>query len=86
MNPNRGEQEESDTPKGGGREHMVQFVGVSVDDVRPEENLEIPQHMTHDKQNQDQAGKSHEIFATDRGFKKTAECDHNVKSFVNQRY
>ena len=77
-----GEQEESDAPKRGSWEHMVQFIGVGVDDVRPEENLEIPQHMTHHKQDENQSGQGHQNLATNRGFKKTAECDHNVRNLL----
>ena len=78
MDAHAGKEEEADAPKGGGRQDVMQFVGVGVDDFRAEENLKIPEHVPHDKQDQYQTRQRHENFATNGGFEKATERDHNV--------
>ena len=71
-------QEQANTPKCRAWQDVVQFVGVGVDHLSSQENLEITQHMPHDEQHQNQSGFCHEDFATDGGFKKTAKCEHSI--------
>ncbi len=38
------------------------MLGVAVDPLRPEENLEVAEEMADDEQNQDHAGHRHDHF------------------------
>ena len=59
-----GEQAASDDPEE--RPEFPQMLGVAVDPLRPEENLEIAKEVADDEQNQDQPRYRHEHFPADR--------------------
>ena len=58
------EQEGADDPEE--RPQIAQVLGVAVDPFRPEEDLEIPEEMPDDEENQNHAGRRHDHFPSDR--------------------
>ena len=57
------EQNAADDPEE--RPKLPEVLGVAVDPLRPEENLEVAEEMADDEQNQDHPGHRHDYFPAD---------------------
>jgi hypothetical protein len=47
------------------RSQIAQVLGVAVDPLRPEKNLQIPKQMPDDKKNQNDTRRRHDHFPSD---------------------
>ena len=72
------EQDASDDPEE--RAELPELLGVAVDPLRSEENLEIAKEMADDEQNQDQPGHRHDHFPANGGAMKGGYGGHKVAS------
>ena len=72
------EQERPDDPEE--RAELAQLLGVAVDPLRSEENLQIAEEMADDEQNQDQPGHRHDHFPANGGAMKGGYGGHKVAS------
>jgi hypothetical protein len=64
VNNDSGEQENSDQPKQ--RTEILQMLRVTIDPIRADENLQIPEQMSDHEKDQNDAGDRDDHFFPDR--------------------
>ncbi len=57
------EEKGADDPKK--RAQLAQMLGVAIDPIRSEKNLEVPEEMSDDEQDENHAGRGHDEFLAD---------------------
>src|SRR5262245_25528389 len=65
VNVDQDDEEEKGTNDPKKRSKVAQMFRVTVDPVRPEEDLQVAQEMADDKQDQDHAGRGHDHLSSD---------------------
>src|SRR5215212_2056645 len=78
------EKKRTDQPKEGAE--RTQMLGVAVNPLGPEEDLQVPEEVADDKAEQNQAGERYDEFLPDRRAIKTGELSHNGDSTATLRW